>query len=792
MDDLQERQVSLNDYMQLLYRGRWIILTSFLAVMLSTVYFTFTVDPVYEASAKVMIKEEGGMESALFGIGGFMKKETMINNQVEILRSRTLAEAVIKELENSEFAAQLQILHPEIKVKSGLMAGVGKWFSDLFGRKETPSELSFDDIVESLRGRISVNPIRQTDMIELKVTAGSPEEAAFITNTLAAAYNETNRLASQEEVHQVKNFLAEQLQTIQKELVESEEALKAYKENEKVVALSSETEELIKKLAEFETLYNEALTELNSSKERLNYIDTQLANSKANFDIKTISSTPYFEEIRKQIADIEGKKAVFLAGLVNEGLFTTQGQAAKDPQIRRYDEQIEMLTANMKAELAKLAKAEIPNPIALNEDLFLRKIEVEASLQALHPKVGALKKIVDDYNRQLEALPEKSLKLARLERTARVDEKLYLMMQEKFEESRITEVGQLGNVRLVDTARAPKYPIKPRKKMNMILGAIIGLGLGIGLTFLLEYLDNSVRTIEDVERLGLTVLGSIPRITEEEAVRRMKVLPAVNGNGNGAAPGQAAHQEARRIAARLITHFAPKAPISEAYRAFRTNIQYTKLDNPLKAILVTSPGPAEGKSTSVANLAITMAQMGSKVLVVDSDLRRPILHSIFQRDKKMGLTNVLVGRSGLEDAIQKTEIDNLYLLTSGPLPPNPSELLGSSAMRQVLEGIKKTFDVALFDSPPIIAVTDAAVLSSIVDGVILVINSGQTDRQAAVRAHAMLNNLNTRVLGALLNGVDIENMYGSYYYYYHYYYYGKDGETSRRGHKRTRSGSHVA
>jgi tyrosine-protein kinase Etk/Wzc len=775
MEDRQERQILLSDYLQLLYRGRWIILTCFVVVMIVTIYLTFTTEAVYEASAKVMIKQEGGMQSTLFDIGGLMKKETMINNQVEILRSRSLAEAVIKDLEKSEYAEQLQLLNPGQRNKNGLMAGIGKWLGDLFGKTESPHAPSFDGMVDDLRGRISVIPIRETDIIELRVTAASPQEAAFITNTLAAAYNETNRLASQEEVHQVKNFLAEQVQIIQRELVESEEALKAYKEREKVVALPSETEELIKKLAEFETLYNEALTEFNSSKQRLNYIDAQLAHSKANFDIKSISATPYFEEIRRQIAEIQGKKAVFMAGLMNEGLLDL-----KDPQLRRYDEQIELLTASLRTEMAKVAKAEIPNPIALNEDLFLRKIEVETSLQALQPKVAALKKIVDDYNRQLETLPEKSLKLARLERTARVDERLYLMMQEKFEESRITEVGQLGNVRVIDTAKPPKSPIRPRKKLNLLLGAIIGLGLGVGLIFLIEYIDNSVRTIEDLERMGLTVLGSIPRIKTEEAVKRMKVMPGVNGGQNGAAHVHGTNWDAKKIAARLITHFAPKSPISEAYRTFRTNIQYTKLDKPLKAILLTSPGPGEGKSTSVANLAITMAQMNSRVLLIDTDLRRPVLHSIFKLDKKIGLTNVLVGRSALDEAVQRTEIENLSVLTSGPLPPNPSEMLGSSAMRHTLEEIKRSYDMAIFDSPPIIAVTDAAVLGSIMDGIIIVINSGQTDRHAAVRAVSLLSNVKTRLLGALLNGVDIESMYGSYYYYYHYYYYGREGDSPRR------------
>jgi capsular exopolysaccharide synthesis family protein len=259
-------------------------------------------------------------------------------------------------------------------------------------------------------------------------------------------------------------------------------------------------------------------------------------------------------------------------------------------------------------------------------------------------------------------------------------------------------------------------------------------------------------------------------------MKRLKVLPASMNGKNGAMDPN----EAKVISTRLITHFAPKSPISEAYRTFRTNLQYTRLDSELKAILVTSPGPGEGKSTSVSNLAITMAQMGSRVLLIDSDLRRPVLHSIFRVDRRVGLSNVLVGRAPLAEAVQKTEIDNLWVLPCGTLPPNPSELLASKAMTQTLEEMKTVYDLVLFDSPPIIAVTDAAVLSSRLDGVILVLKSGQTDREATARAYTLLKNVNARILGSLLNGVNIESMYGSYYYYYHYYYYGKDGEKKRK------------
>ena len=769
MEELNEKQVSFNDYLRIFYRGRWIILSSFIAVMCATIYITFTTEPVYESSVKLMIEEKGGMEQSIFDIGGFIKKETMINNQVEILKSRSLAETVIRRLQESEFADQLELLNSQTESDDNLLANVGNWVFSIFGSDDDSQEsFSFNDIVEKLRERIKITPIRDTDMIELKVQAGSPEEAAFVTNTLAKSYSERNRLNTQEEVRQVKTFLEGQLQSINDELITSEESLKAFKQLKKVVALSHETQELITKLAEFESLYNEALTEYNSNKQRLIYINEQLDRSKQNFELQNISATPYFEGLKREIAVLQSKRTLYIANLINQGVY-----AENDHQIHKFDDQIKSLNNQLREEIAKLASAEVLDPVQLSSKLINRKIEIEANLQALRPKLQSLQSIVTKYNQELESLPEKSLQLARLQRAATVHEKIYLMMKEKYEETRITEVGQLGQVRMIDLAIAPKIPIKPQKKLNIIVGVLIGLGLGLGLTFVMEYIDNTVRSIEDIEKIGITVLGSIPVIKQDEALKRLEAMPAPRHEDDD-------EEKRKEFAARLITHFAPKSPISEAYRTFRTNLQYTNVDRELKAFLVTSPGPGEGKSTSVSNLAITMAQTGSRVLLIDSDLRRPVLHSIFNVDRDIGLSNILVGKVSVQEAVKKTEIENLFVLPCGTLPPNPSELLGSKAMATTLEEMKRLYDIVLFDSPPIIAVTDAAVLSTLLDGVILVVKSGQTDREAAFRAHALLKNVKTRVLGSLLNGVQIESLYGSYYYYYHYYYYGKDNTKKRK------------
>ncbi len=770
MNDNLEKQFSLNDYLRIFYRGKWIIVISCLTVFGLVAYYTFTTTPIYRAPAKVMFKENKAAETTLFNLTNFGEKTTLINNQVQILHSRTLAEKVVKRLQSSDEAGSLNILEydaPDRKGGFNLMKSFKNILNGDENATSTPdedlhAEAAFNSAVQKLMDNITVNPIRSTDIVELSITATSPAEAAYVTNTLADVYKKENQLENQAEVRKVKDFLAEQLDVIQNQLAQSELALKEYMEREKVVALPEETQELVTQVAEFESLYRGALLELESTQERLKYVDEQLGRNKLNFNTDAILANPFIEEIKKQMTELETRKATYIATLINKGVYTEN-----DPTIRDFEEKIKLLSDKFKARIAQLASTEFGDPITFSESLFERKIELEVEIQSLLPRVDALKKIVNDYNRQLETIPSKSLRLARLERASKLDEKITMMMKEKYEESRITEVGQLGNIRIIDPAKPPQSPIKPRKRINLILGFLIGLGLGVGITFILEYFDNSIHSLEELEKMNIPVLGAIPLIKTEQAITKF------GNNGKSRSPlGKLNNNGTAALTSRLITHFAPKSPISEAYRSLRTSIQFSRATGSLKTIMVTSPGPQEGKSTTIANLAITMAQMGSRVLLVDTDLRRPILHSIFGLSRSVGISNYLIGKAALEEAIFDTHIDNLYLMPSGTLPPNPSELLSSSAMSDCIQRLKEEFDYVFFDSPPIIAVTDAAVLGTKVDGVIIVVKAEQTDRRAIERSYLTLKTIcKDQILGALLNVVNVEGSYGSYYYYYYHNYY---------------------
>jgi len=764
VEDVREQQVTLNDYIRVLYRGRWIVFISFLVVVASTAYFTFTAQPVYEASALVMLKEEGGVQQQVFEVSSFMKRETMINNQVEILKSRTLAENVIRQLQESPYADSLWILGNGPKKKGFSIKG---WISSLLRRGRRGKEQegpSFDDLVKVFReGSITVAPKRDTDMIELKSQSYSSFEASFVANTWMEAYRDLNISESRGEVSEVRKFLEEKLKDVKGELTASEEALKEYKETQKVAELTAETEQLIEQLAEFETLYQEARIDLEANEKRLVYLKAQLDESQKALVASSLSS-PVILELQKQLAQLIGDKAAY-----EQQLKGTDYYSLDDPTLRRMEQRLKGMQEKIVEETRKMVGSGVTsmNPMETSETLITTILEIETENKSLKAKTDALSKIVRQYNRDLDTLPEKSLKLARLKREAEVNNNIFMMLREKYEENRIVEAGQIGSVRIVDRAKPPKDPIKPKKKMNLLLGIMVGLGLGVGLTFLREYLDTSLKSIEDVERVGFPVLGSIPIIAPQRVDKHKR-------GENG---------EILEIESRLVTHFAPKSPISEAYRTLRTNIQYAKVDRPIKTVLVTSAGPEEGKSTSVANLAITFAQMGTKTLLVDTDLRRPVLNGIFGLSRANGLTNMFVGKITIEEAIQETKIDNLHLVPSGTLPPNPSELLASDAMGKFLEEAASRFGIVLFDSPPVIPVTDAAVLSTKLDGVILVVKAGETRREALLRGRDLLENVNARVLGVMVNGVNIDHMYGSYYRHYYHYYYGDGKDKKKKGRK---------
>jgi capsular exopolysaccharide synthesis family protein len=358
-------------------------------------------------------------------------------------------------------------------------------------------------------------------------------------------------------------------------------------------------------------------------------------------------------------------------------------------------------------------------------------------------------------------LNKKAVQFGVLKRQAESSRQMYELLIRRFKETSLTEEMKTGNIRIIDKAEIPKVPVKPNKKRNMLLALAVGLSMGIGLAFLIEYLDNTVKLPEEVkDHLGVTFLGPIPTFDTRE--------------------------KTKDLSADLIAFHSPKSTTSESFRGVRTGILYASPDAAPKVILITSAEPAEGKTLCAANLAVVMAQSGSKVLLLDCDMRRPRIHTLFEEKREKGLSNILIGEASFGDTVFRSEVENLDVLFCGPIPPNPSELLGSKRMKVFIEELRKRYDRILIDSPPITAVTDSVVLSQLADGVVIIIRTGHTARQVLKTAVSRLQAVNAQILGAVLNSVSTRK--DSYYYYqYYYYYYGDDDKKGKKERRKKRT-----
>jgi tyrosine-protein kinase Etk/Wzc len=734
----------LSEFLRILFRGRWIIVVSFLAVVGAVTYLTYRMRPQYAATSTLLIVTRDRVETAFLDREPMPAGRTQNLNAMEILQSRMIAEDVIRSLADSPYRTELSLM-----------------------QETTPSgwPISFDSRAGTLRGMISVSLQKDTDVLKLTVTAVTPFEAAFLANAIAEQFYKYSLQSARGELTDIRQFLEQQLDVVRGQLSQSEEVERSYKESQGVTALDQETVVLVDQSADFHARYNTTQTELNAQLRRQDYLRKQLAEARGTLleDISSATS-PVIVSMQQEIADKQTRIATLLA---NPGPGT-------DVTVSALDKELETIKAKLIEEVRKVAGgSQSLDPMRTSQQLFDNLLSTDVEIKALTARAEALREVMQNIDYDLERLPQKTLVLARLTRDRELNEKLYLMLSQKYEETRIAEAGKSANVQIIDPAKPATRPISPNKKMNILLGMLFGLAIGVGIAFFLEFLDDTMKTGDDLERIGLTVLGTIPLVYTDQIIRRLKK------EGR-----QFTDADLHRVEAKMITRFSPKSPVSEAYRSLRTNIQFADIDHPKRVLMVTSGMSKEGKSTTAVNLAITLTQTGSRVLLVDSDLRRPALHNFFALDKTYGLTNVLVGSLSFDDVIKHTEVEKLDVITSGDIPPNPAELVTSESMRRFIELARSRYDYVLLDSPPVIAVTDAAVLATRVDGTVLVVGSGTVNKREVVRAVGLLRNVRSPVLGTVLNGLDIKKIYGSYYYYFHYYqyyyYYGSESKGKKQ------------
>jgi polysaccharide biosynthesis transport protein len=724
----EEKEIHLSDYWKVIMKRRWIIIALFLIVLITTAIWTFTMKPVYRGTMSIQINRENPQMvdfKEIFSIN--MWDQDYYQTQYKILESRSLARRVVQTLKLSE--------HPEFQPKpeTPLQQMKSQIIRPIFGlftfskkkstsQKDSSETLKETALVNQFLGGLKIEPVRNSRLVKIHFDSNSPELCAKISNTLATTYIQQSLEKRFIATEQVKEWLSRELEDLKAKVERADEALLAFSSGHDIISLEDKENVSLQRLYEL----NNSLTKVEADRMAKEALYKQ--TKEKNFD-----SFPSILE-NKLITDLKQ------AYIQLETQYTKLSEAFKPeyPEMVRLKSQMQSIQKRSDLEIGKIV-AGIKNDyeLSLRQETLLRH-----AFEQQKAKVMVMKEQAIQYNI--------------LKREADTNREIYKGLLQRMKETGVSAGFTVSNSQVVDQAEVPTSPYKPNKEFNLLLAAVVGLFLGVGLAFFFEYLDNTVKTPEDVEQLTrLPSFGMVPEIAYEKRGRLEKETT---------------------YPVELVTHRHPKSILSEAYRNIRTSILLSFSEKPPKRIVITSPNPIEGKTTTVINTAIALSQTGAQVLIVDTDMRKPRIHHIFNGENGAGLSNFLSGHANLESIVKKTEVPNLYYIASGPIPPNPSELLGSNLFKSMMDSLGKKFDHIVLDSPPVLGFADSLIVSATVDGVILVVLGGKTPKETLQRAKEVLHQVNAKILGVVINRVDLQRGNYGYYYYRYHYYYGKEGK----------------
>ena len=765
--DWEDRGFTIQDLLLALRRRWWVVPIVFALVVGVSMWRTLRQQRLYSAAATVRIQENQQLLPGMMpgGGGGDWRVDRLLSEQ-QVIKSGEVANRVVERLGLSVVVTDPEIRRSDVfdgppfpRVEGAVTAGNWRVRFDTVGytvvaggqqygpvrygesvnaagivfafprrprvdaREVNVGLVPAANAAAAIRGAISTGVIPSTDIVSIAYTGTEPELVRAITNTIASSYASFAVEQRRESAERKSEFIKVQLQSQESRLRSAQDDLKNFKERYQTADVSAEQLALASNIASLEQSKQEVIVERN--------IYERLIGRLAAAD--TLD-----DELRRIVGTGAGEKNQSIANLYAQWF-----------DLQKEREQL----------LARGRTASNADVEALDRLISRTKRDLQTSsqvyLQALNSRLESLERSIGSQRTNAQRYPPLEAEQVRLMADVKTTQGLYDELQSQYQLAIIAEAAETGQVSLIDSAQTPTFAISPNRRRALLTAVIFGLALGLGAAVLLDRLDNTVRSPDEIaKRFDVTVLGLIPRIRLTDVNADPSTTTAMN---------------------RLVTHADPRSPVAESYRSLRTNLAFARAHQDIKTLVLTSPGPADGKSTTIANLAITFAQQGQRTLIIDADLRRAVLDKTFGVPRTPGLTDVLVGTTPLADAVHATDIPNLFVLGSGQFPPNPSELLGSDAMQAMIEETKKQFDVALFDTPPLLAVTDAAVLSTRVDGTMLVVRMGSTAREAVRRALLALRAVHGRVLGAVLNDVDFRagSYYGGYGYYYSYYYYGE-------------------
>jgi capsular exopolysaccharide synthesis family protein len=719
---MAQYDLNLRDYWRILRKRKWIV--GLITLAFAAMAFAFAEvqqpDPVYHATAVVKYERTTTLVGLLVETISISSGDS-ITTQAAVVRSFPVLERAAK---------ALKIIPADL---------------DSERIKATPRYIQ---ALSDLRARVTATPEENTTLINITVPSSDPIEAARTANAVAQAYQEENTLLRNHQIREARRFIEEQLAEVGGRLRQAEDGIRSLKERQRFVSLADATTASMTRLANLE-----------GEQDKLRRMQQETAS---------------------QLQALEDPDAV--AGTVTPRIFTD----ASDPTIGKLNSTLLDLSVERENLLLTLTPRH-PQVV----DLTARVSSVRESLvrelrlkqRSLQERLAALHHQVQQVRQEQQVLPEVSRRFAEFQREIAVNENLLASLRTKLQEVQIKEKEQVAEVALVRPAIEPARPVNPPQTTGKtIVGLLIGLTVGLVLAFVLESMDTSIGTIQDVESyLEVPVLGLVPNIDPT----RDPFLAPPDDEEEGS--------PLTKMRPFLVCLLHPRSTVAEAYRSLRTNVEFLALEKKVKVICLTSASLMEGKTTTAINLALTIAQMGKKTLLVESDLRKPFLHHAFGIPRDPGLTEVIVGNKdwhecvrtvtdlmlgplGVERLMSAPNIDKLHLLTSGTPPPNPTEFLNSQRMTDLLTAFRQDYDFVIFDCPPILPVTDAAILAAKTDGVLIVYRVGKIARSALKRSKVLLENVRGKVLGMVLTGLKAEISPDYEELQYYRYAYGHEPE----------------
>ena len=727
---LPSQESTLREYMRVLIKRKWMVIAVIVAIFMAVAIASLRQTPIYDAVGRIAVNKA---DSNLISFKDsnpdidYVYEQSDLDTEVRILQSDLMALQVIRQLNldrRPEFGGHAD------QVQGNLVADP----------LQTDSNRA-SSLLASFHGRLRVALIPSTRIIEIHFTSIDPQLAASAVNTLAATYVEQNFKTKFESTMQASDWLSKQLVDLQMKVETSQEKLVRYQKEHEILGMDEKQNITTEKLDEL----NKEMTAAESDRMQKEAVYRQSQTNDPDAIAAAIisDSTGSTSSATSSLLDKLREQQAGLRIQVAE-ISTQFGPAY--PKVAQLNNQIKEIDRQMQSETNKA--------VDHLKGQYLAALQRENMLRASFEK----------QKQEANKLNESAIEYSILKRDLDSNRTLYEGLLEKLKEAGVTAGLRSNNFRIIDAARVPTSPSEPNIPRNLSFALVLGIISGVGLAFVLENMDNTVRTPEQAQAVS--------------ALPSLGMIPLGSKSGNRGPSGKRLALTASNEAVETVTQIRPQSQMAESYRALRTSLLLSNLGAPPKVIMVTSARPQEGKTTTSINTAIVLAQKGVRVLLIDADLRRPSIHKALGMGPRSGLSNVLTGSATLQQTISTSPIlPNLLVLPAGTPPPNPAELLASANMRELVMELRESYDHIVIYTPPTLSVTDAVVLSPRADATILVIRSGQTTKQALRRARDILMQVNAHVAGVLLNAVDLTSP--DYYYYYEYqgkygHYYQED------------------